>query len=64
MAPNTMKQWKVQGKNGFDSLRFEEHAPLPQLKERDVLVRIKAASLNYRDLIISKVFSRCSIEYR
>ncbi|KAF2265819.1 alcohol dehydrogenase [Lojkania enalia] len=54
MAPTTTKQWTVEGKNGFDSLKLNEKAPIPQLGDRDVLVKIHAVSLNYRDLIIPK----------
>lgn len=54
MTPSTTKQWKLRGNEGFESLKFEAEAPLPPLKEREVLVHLKAASLNYRDLIISK----------
>jgi len=52
MVPKTQKQWNVQGQNGFDSLKLNEKAPVPELGDRDVLVKFQAASLNYRDLII------------
>ncbi|KAF3003489.1 hypothetical protein E8E13_004330 [Curvularia kusanoi] len=54
MAPSTTKQWKVAGKNGFDALNFEEGASVPKVGDKDVLVKINGASLNYRDLIIPK----------
>lgn len=54
MAPQTAKQWTIQGSNGFDSLIFNENAPVPKLGDKDVLVRFHAASLNYRDLVIPK----------
>ncbi|KAF2121367.1 hypothetical protein BDV96DRAFT_564135 [Lophiotrema nucula] len=54
MAPTTAKQWTVEGKDGFDSLKFNEKAPVAQLGDKDVLVKIHAVSLNYRDLIIPK----------
>jgi NADPH:quinone reductase-like Zn-dependent oxidoreductase len=41
--------------NGFDSLKFNEQIPLLELTDHDVLVKIHAVSLNYRDLIIPKV---------
>lgn len=53
--PKTTKAWTVQGRNGFDSLKFHEDRPIPELGDRDVLVRIQAVSLNYRDIIIPKV---------
>lgn len=57
MAPTTTKQWTIEGKDGFDSLEFDDKAEIPTLGERDVLVNFHYASLNYRDLIITKVFS-------
>jgi len=55
MAPSTTKQWTVEGRNGFDSLKFNEKAPIPSLGEKDILVHFYSASLNYRDLAIPKV---------
>ena len=55
MAPSTTKQWTVTGKNGFDSLSYNEKAEIPQLGDHDVLVNFHYASLNYRDLVIPKV---------
>ncbi|KAL5113969.1 hypothetical protein ACEQ8H_008151 [Pleosporales sp. CAS-2024a] len=52
MAPSTTKQWTVSGKDGFDSLRFDQNAKVPEIGDKDVLVKVHAASLNYRDLII------------
>ncbi|KAL9601048.1 MAG: hypothetical protein Q9219_002757 [cf. Caloplaca sp. 3 TL-2023] len=54
MAPTTTKQWTVAGRDGFDSLKFDEKAQVPQLGDHDVLVHFHYASLNYRDLIIPK----------
>ncbi|KAL8728169.1 MAG: hypothetical protein Q9166_005563 [cf. Caloplaca sp. 2 TL-2023] len=54
MAPTTTKQWIVAGKNGNDSLKFQEKAQIPQLGHHDVLVHFHYVSLNYRDLIIPK----------
>ena len=55
MVPSTTKQWTVNGKNGFDSLSYNEKAEIPQLGDHDVLVNFHYASLNYRDLVIPKV---------
>lgn len=52
MAPSTTKQWTVEGKSGFDSLKFNEKADIPTLGDHDVLVNFHYVSLNYRDLII------------
>ncbi|KAI8942473.1 hypothetical protein NX059_000540 [Plenodomus lindquistii] len=54
MAPSTQQAWTIVGQNGFDSLTFNEKAPVPQLGEKDVLVKLHSASLNYRDLVIPK----------
>lgn len=54
MAPKTQKQWTVGGTNGFQDLKFQEDAPVPELGDRDVLVHFQGSSLNYRDLIITK----------
>ncbi|KUI72021.1 hypothetical protein VM1G_07750 [Cytospora mali] len=52
MAPSTMKQWSITGTDkGFDGLEFGD-VQVPKVGENDVLVKIQAASLNYRDLII------------
>ncbi|CAM1505184.1 Fc.00g108210.m01.CDS01 [Cosmosporella sp. VM-42] len=51
--PQTVKQWNVVGKDGFDSLKLTEQ-PLPELGDNQVLVKVQGASLNYRDLIIPK----------
>ncbi|KAL1962368.1 hypothetical protein VTN77DRAFT_9781 [Rasamsonia byssochlamydoides] len=53
MAP-AMKQWTVKGKeNGFDELVLSTGS-VPQVGDHDVLVKLHAAALNYRDLIIPK----------
>jgi NADPH:quinone reductase-like Zn-dependent oxidoreductase len=53
----TSKQWVVENMdNGFDGLVYKE-ASIPQVGETEVLVKLQAASLNYRDLIIPKVRS-------
>ncbi|KAF1985077.1 NAD(P)-binding protein [Aulographum hederae CBS 113979] len=46
------REWKVVGTTGFDSLQYNEKALVPRLGDKEVLVRFKAASLNYRDLVI------------
>ncbi|KAL3451442.1 zinc-binding dehydrogenase [Aspergillus insuetus] len=56
MAPNipkTTKQWTVEGFEGPLSLKFSE-VPVPSLKDNEVLVQIKGATLNPRDLLITK----------
>ncbi|KAL4966402.1 zinc-dependent alcohol dehydrogenase family protein [Aspergillus stella-maris] len=46
--------WLLTGQNGTESLEFDAEFPLPPLGPHDVLVRIHAASLNYRDLAIAQ----------
>ncbi|RYO84197.1 hypothetical protein DL766_008279 [Monosporascus sp. MC13-8B] len=54
MVPSSQKQWSVSGKDkDFDGLQLVD-APVPKVGENDVLVKLHAASLNYRDLIIPK----------
>ncbi|PCH01984.1 Polyketide synthase, enoylreductase [Penicillium occitanis (nom. inval.)] len=52
MAAETMKQWVLHGRNGIDSLSFEETS-IPQPGEHEVLIKLHAVSLNYRDLMIA-----------
>ncbi|KAK9418890.1 hypothetical protein SUNI508_07662 [Seiridium unicorne] len=53
-APSTIKQWVIKGtENDFDGLKYED-ASVPKVGDNEVLVKLHAASLNYRDLIIPK----------
>ena len=52
---NTAATWRVEDLKGFDCLKLEKDVPVQQVGEHDCLVKIEAASLNYRDLIIPKV---------
>ncbi|KAK5130243.1 hypothetical protein LTR08_002289 [Meristemomyces frigidus] len=51
---NTQMQWTVAGTKGFDDLELNESAPIPEIGDKDVLVKFHGASLNYRDLVIVK----------
>ncbi|EED21039.1 zinc-containing alcohol dehydrogenase, putative [Talaromyces stipitatus ATCC 10500] len=52
MVAKTIKQWTVTGdKKGFDELKLEV-VDFPKCGENEVVVKLNAASLNYRDLII------------
>lgn len=55
MSVTTTRQWTVQGQTGFNDLKFSLSAPVPKLGDHDVLVKIRFASLNFRDLAILKV---------
>jgi hypothetical protein len=39
MAPSTTKAWSVQGKDGFESLKFNEQAKVPEVGDKDVLIK-------------------------
>ncbi|CZT24079.1 probable zinc-binding oxidoreductase [Ramularia collo-cygni] len=47
------KSWTINGKTGFEALSFAD-SPVPEVGDKDVLVKLHGASLNYRDLIIPK----------
>ncbi|WWC88943.1 uncharacterized protein L201_003858 [Kwoniella dendrophila CBS 6074] len=52
MAPTTMKQWKLTGRGNYDQLKLEKDQPVPKVGENEILVKVKAFSLNYRDISI------------
>lgn len=51
------RQWILNSQNGFEtSLEYQENVPIPsadQLGPTDVLVKLHAASLNHRELVIA-----------
>ena len=47
--------WVLNSQIGIEGLNFLEQSPLPPMKENEILVKIHAASLNYRELLIAKV---------
>ncbi|KAL7894241.1 hypothetical protein HDV63DRAFT_412861 [Trichoderma sp. SZMC 28014] len=53
MVTTMNRQWRLNGFTGFDSLVLKEDR-IPEIGGSDVLVRWKYASLNYRDLVVSK----------
>ncbi|KAI1347062.1 hypothetical protein F5Y01DRAFT_330156 [Xylaria sp. FL0043] len=53
-VPTSQKQWIVTGTGkGFDTLQYGD-GEVPKVGDNDVLVKLYAASLNYRDLIIPR----------
>jgi NADPH:quinone reductase-like Zn-dependent oxidoreductase len=48
-----MKVYEIRGKFGLESLTLTDR-PQPQPGPNEVLVRVKAVSLNYRDLLVAK----------
>ena len=57
MADKITARWTLKTQGGIESLQYEVKAELPELGEEDVLVEMHAASLNYRDLMIAKVYN-------
>ncbi|KAL7787343.1 NAD(P)-binding protein [Trichoderma afarasin] len=51
--PKVVHQWTVGDGEGFDALHYSEQ-PLPELGDSQVLVKLEAVSLNYRDLMIAQ----------
>jgi NADPH:quinone reductase-like Zn-dependent oxidoreductase len=57
--PNTTDAWVVTGtgdNKGLGNLELQKDRPIGDLGEYGVLVQIQAVSLNYRDLLIPKVW--------
>jgi len=52
--PSTQQQWTFNHGAGFDGLKLVKDAPVPSVGHGQVLVRIRACSLNYRDLLLIK----------
>ena len=52
--PTTTQQWTIEEGPAFDSLAFNQAAPIPKLHEKEVLVKFHYASLNYRDMLIAQ----------
>src|SRR5687768_2682080 len=48
-----VKAWELQGPAGFDDMKLVEK-PLPVPGPGQVLVKLKAATINYRDLLTVK----------
>ncbi|KAI1136098.1 zinc-containing alcohol dehydrogenase [Hypoxylon sp. FL0543] len=51
--PKTSRQWNITGSDGLETLKLTEK-PVPQLGDTEVLVQIRGASLNYRDILVSQ----------
>jgi NADPH:quinone reductase-like Zn-dependent oxidoreductase len=39
MTPKTQKQWTVEGRTGFDDLKYNKEALIPEIGDKDVLVK-------------------------
>jgi NADPH:quinone reductase-like Zn-dependent oxidoreductase len=53
MRYSTMRVYEVDGKGGFDTLAIRER-DVPAPAHNQILIRLSAASLNYRDLLMVK----------
>ena len=51
--PTTQKLYRFQNYSGIDGLTLHQSEPVERPKRKQVLVRLYAASLNFRDLLIS-----------
>ena len=50
----SMTAWKIDDYKGLKSLKLVEGLPIPKLKaSKDILVEIKAASLNVLDVLMT-----------
>jgi NADPH:quinone reductase-like Zn-dependent oxidoreductase len=54
-----MKKYQIISDRGIDDLQLVE-ADIPSVGELDVLVRMKASSINYRDLATILIAAGCS----
>lgn len=53
--PSTQKQWVIQSTGrALDELVYQD-ASVPKLGQNEVLVKLRGASINFRDLLIPKV---------
>jgi NADPH:quinone reductase-like Zn-dependent oxidoreductase len=55
MTTTTVSQWTLDGQNGITSLKSGTTKLPTNLGENEVLVELRAASLNYRDIVLAKV---------
>ena len=54
--PKTTKAWVLDSQcEDFAGLKLLNELPIPEIKDDEVLVKIFAVSLNYRDLVVVKV---------
>jgi hypothetical protein len=54
-VPATFNKWTIKAAEAFAGLELHENVPIPAVGDSDVLVKFYAASLNYRDIAISRV---------
>lgn len=44
----------LESQSGVDGLKLVNELPVPQVKDDEVLIKIHAVSLNYRELVVVK----------
>jgi NADPH:quinone reductase-like Zn-dependent oxidoreductase len=59
--PKTCAAWKVNDFSGFDGTVFVNNVQIGDIGDHDCLIKIEAASLNFRDLMIAKVCIQCML---
>lgn len=67
MAPTSTKQWRVEGQNGFDSLKFNEQGSIPEVGDKDVLVKSTAqehSSILFKSTANASTVQGASLNYR
>ncbi|KAI0768997.1 NAD-P-binding protein [Trametes elegans] len=52
--PQTTREYRLPKVDGFHNLTLVDSVPIPKLKATEVLVKVHAVSLQYRDLIVAK----------
>lgn len=57
MAPGKYTQWSLVGQDGINSLVCGQIELPETLEGHYILINIRAASLNYRDIVLTKVSS-------
>ena len=63
--PKHTKAWVLDGQQeDFSSLKLIDELRLPELKDDQVLIKIYAVSLNYRDLVVVKVRPASYVFYK
>lgn len=60
--PETFSQYKIPKPTGFDSLTLIKDVAMPKPGKNEVLVKVAAVSLNYRDLVVAKGSYPCKLD--
>lgn len=60
-SPQYTAAWVIENQSGIDGLRVHGRLSLPPVKDDEILVKLHAASLNYRELAIATVSEECSV---